>query len=140
VSFQHKSTVATLVALIGSYGVYFAIVGSQVAGSSAERVAYKPLLVAVTVLLAIVMALGHGALAIMSPTESGESDERDREIARRGSQVGGFVLAAGVFGVIVLALFEARHFYIANALLLTWVAAEVTSGAVSLTLYRRGVR
>ena len=45
----------------------------------------------------------------------------------------------GVLGVLALAVFEAAHFWIANALLLSLVLAEIVAGIRKLTLYRRGI-
>lgn len=73
-----------------------------------------------------------------NPKEAGAEDERDRLIALRGERVGGYVLALGVFGGLVLAMAELPPFYIAHALLLAWVLAELVEGATRIVLYRRG--
>ena len=82
--------------------------------------------------------VSHAALAVLNPKEAGQHDERDRLIALRGERVGGYVLAVGVFAGLVLAMAEAGSFWIAHALLLAWVLAELTDGAVQIVLYRRG--
>ena len=47
---------------------------------------------------------------------------------------GALVILAGL----VLAMAEVDAFYIARALLLGWVLAELAEGAVRIVLYRRG--
>jgi hypothetical protein len=59
-------------------------------------------------------------------------------VTLRGERVGGYVLAVGVFGGLVLAMAELAPFYIAHALLLAWVLAELVEGATKIALYRRG--
>ncbi|MDF2744585.1 MAG: hypothetical protein K0S88_5963 [Actinomycetia bacterium] len=78
------------------------------------------------------------AIALANPREAAASDERDRLIAPRGERVGGYVLAVGVFAGLVLAMAELAPFYIAHALLLAWVLAELVEGATKIVLYRRG--
>jgi len=50
------------------------------------------------------------------------------------AMTGALVILAGL----VLAMAEVDAFYIAHALLLGWVLAELTEGAVRIVLYRRG--
>jgi hypothetical protein len=59
-------------------------------------------------------------------------------VTLRGERVGGYVLAVGVFGGLVLAMAELAPFYIAHALLLAWVLAALVEGATKIALYRRG--
>ena len=108
------------------------------ANAPVDEIVYQPLLVVAIAPLAILAAVSHVALAVASPKEANAYDERDRLISRRGDQVGGYVLAVGVFTGVVLAMVEASPFYIAHALLLAWVVAEVGGEATRIVLYRRG--
>jgi hypothetical protein len=67
------------------------------------------------------------------------SDERDRDINRLGEHVGGIVVAAAMVVPFVLALVEADHFWIANAIYAGFVLQAVTSSVVKLVAYRRGL-
>jgi hypothetical protein len=58
--------------------------------------------------------------------------------AMTAALVVGYVLAVGVFAGLVLAMAEVDAFWIAHALLLAWVLAELTEGAVRIVRYRRG--
>ncbi len=88
--------------------------------------------------LIILAALSHIVLALANPKEANANDEQDRLITLRAERIGGYVLAVGVFAGIVLAMIESPYFYIANALLLAWVLAEITDGITKVVLYRRG--
>lgn len=136
--FQQKSAIAMAVALATVYGGYFALVSVWLANAPVDEIVYQPLLIVAIAPLAILAAVSHVALAVASPKEANAYDERDRLISRRGDQIGGYVLAVGVFAGLVLAMVEASPFYIAHALLLAWVVAEVGGEATRIVLYRRG--
>jgi hypothetical protein len=141
VAFQAKSAVALIGTLVVVYIPYFGLVGFILASTSQDvaDVAYKPLLILATVPVAVVAAVSHILLALLSPKEANQLDERDRLISQRGDQISAYVLGVGVFAAIVLAMFELRSFYVVNALMLFWVAAELAGQAGRLALYRRGV-
>jgi hypothetical protein len=138
VSFQEKSAIAMTGALAVVYGAYFAIVARWLTVTPADEIVYQPLLIVAIVPLVVLAVVSHVAIALANPKEAGASDERDRLIALRGERVGGYVLAVGVLGGLVLAIAELAPFYIAHALLLAWVVAELVEGATKIVLYRRG--
>jgi hypothetical protein len=139
-AFQAKSAIALIGTLMLVYIPYFGLVGFILASTSQDvaDVAYKPLLILATVPVAAAAAVSHIFLALLSPKEANERDERDRLISQRGDQISAYVLGVGVFAAIVVAMFELRSFYVVNALMLFWVAAEVAGQARRLVLYRRG--
>jgi hypothetical protein len=136
--FEEKSVIATTGAHVIVFGVYFAIVGRWLATTAADRIVYQPLLVFTVVPLVVLTAVSHILLAVLKPKEANDRDERDELIALRGGRVGGYVLAVGAFTGIALAMAELSPFYIAHALLLAWVGAEITDGTRKILLYRRG--
>jgi hypothetical protein len=138
VSFQAKSTFVMTVILVVVYGAYFSVVGTWLSHSPVEQVRYQPLMVIAVVPLVILAALSHSVLAIVNRREAHSYDERDRLISLRGEEVGGYILAVGVFCAIVLAMAEFHAFYLAHTLMLAWVLAEVFAGVTRLVLYRRG--
>ena len=140
-AFPAKSAAALIGTLIIVYVPYFAFVGYILATTSedAANVAYKPLLILATVPVAVIAAVSHIVLGLVTPKEANQRDERDRLIDQRADQLGAYILAVGVFAGIVLAMLELASFYVVNALMLFWVAAEVTAQARRLVLYRRGV-
>lgn len=136
--FEEKSVIATTGAHVVVFGVYFFVVARWLASTAADQVVYQPLLVFTVVPLVVLTVISHIAFAVLKPKEAGAHDERDALIALRGGRVGGYVLAVGAFAGIALAMAESSPFYIAHALLLAWVLAEVTDGTRKIVLYRRG--
>ncbi|HWO64321.1 MAG TPA: hypothetical protein VNO31_30240 [Umezawaea sp.] len=130
--------IATTGAHVVVFGVYFFVVARWLASTAADQVVYQPLLVFTVVPLVVLTVISHIAFAVLKPKEAGAHDERDALIALRGGRVGGYVLAVGAFAGIALAMAESSPFYIAHALLLAWVLAEVTDGTRKIVLYRRG--
>src|SRR5690554_200857 len=124
--FQQKSAIAMASTLFVVYGAYFAVMGRWLVSTAPEDIRYQPFLIAATIPLAILAASSHIVLALMNPSEASAYDERDRQITLRGEQIGGYVLAAGVFAGIVPAMVEAPYFFVANALLLAWVLAQAS--------------
>jgi hypothetical protein len=137
-SFEEKSSIIMTGALAIVYGVYFAVVLRWLASTPVDEIVYQPLMIIAIVPLVILATLSHIILALLNPKEAHANDERDRLIALRGERNGGFVLAVGVFLGLVLAMGEFSQFYIAHALLVGWVLAEITAGATKIVLYRRG--
>jgi hypothetical protein len=129
--------------------VYFVIVLGQLGQVPASEIAYqRPMLIAIgvsivaTIVGAITMGIGSGIAAeITKPGSSadiGRKDERDVTIGRRGELVGYYVASGGAVGVMALAMLECEHFWIANALYLSFVLAALVAAAVKLVAYRRG--
>lgn len=135
-NFQEKSTLLMTAALALVYGVYFAVIGRWHASAPIEEIVYQPLMIGAVVPLILLAILGHVVIALFNRREAGAEDERDRLIALRGERVGGAMLGVTVFSGIVLAMLDAHHFYVANALMLGWVLAEIAEGLTRLVLYR----
>ena len=138
--FEEKSVIATTTAMAIAYAIYFAVVVRWALTTPAAEIVYQPMMVLTVILLVAMLVVGQIAIAVSDPAEAGERDERDRMIALHGGNVGGYVLAVGVFMTLVLAMVRADPFYIANVLLLWWVLAELSSGVTRIVLYRRGRR
>lgn len=138
-TFVEKSTLTMTLVLVVVFGWYFALALGPVAASPDRQGAFTGLVLAATVVLAILAAVSHIVLALLFHRQANTAhDERDRLIALRSERLGGYILATGVFGGIVLAMLETTPFWIAQALLACWVLAEVSEGVAKLLLYRRG--
>lgn len=72
--------------------------------------------------------------------DDGKSDLRDKQINRFGEYIGSAFLVTGALGALVLAWFEAAHFWIANVLYLAFVLQAILSSIAKLVAYRRGLR
>ncbi len=94
----------------------------------ASEIAYqKPMLIAIgiSIVLTIVGSIAHGHRqrhlrrdhgARLRRATSAGSDERDKQISRRGELVGYYVSSVGVVGAMALTMLEYDYFWIANAL------------------------
>lgn len=78
-------------------------------------------------------------LGIAWPKDAGASDQRDREVGRFGEYVGRAFLVIGSLLALVLAMLQARHFWIANALFFGFTLSALLEGVAKLVAYRRGV-
>ena len=136
-SFHARSTAATLLALVVATAAFGALTLSRADATSGGS-AIGPIVVWI-IAFVVVVAVLHIGLAIGSPREAGEEDERDRLIEMRGERTGGLVLGLGSFVALVLAIGEADHFWIAVAIFVALVASEVASSVAKLIDYRRGV-
>lgn len=135
-TFHERSAITTISALVIVFGAYFLVLISGV-DRSVDDFVYKPLLVVAVVALIGVMAVSHMVLALWTPDEANTLDERDATISQRADQVSGFILGVVVLVVISLTMIETAHVYIANALLLGLVVAQVAGESTKLFLYRR---
>ncbi|MCP4307597.1 MAG: hypothetical protein GY788_22540 [bacterium] len=138
-SFQAKSTAVMLAALTIAYGWYGLQVIRLADGVPADQVGYQPLVLIVVVPLVVIATIGHIIISALNPSEADSYDERDREIARRGSVVGGWIVSVAALGTLFAAMAELDHFWIAHLVLAGLVLAELADGTWRLVLYRRGV-
>jgi hypothetical protein len=117
---------------------YLAVVLSQVPGADVATIAYVgPMLTSIGagIVAAIVLSI---VAAMASPTEADRTDERDREINRRGEFVGFYVMSIAAIVPLVLAMAEVEQFWIAHALYLAFVLAALASAVAKIVAYRRG--
>ncbi|MBD5785625.1 hypothetical protein IF650_05485 [Cellulosimicrobium terreum] len=138
-SYEEKGTWVYLVVSVVVYGVYVGVVLSRAGGGPLTDVAYvAPLLwtVAASVVASIVVRI---AVEIVRPSDSYRSDERDRELARRGVAAGWWGVVGGALAALVLAMAEADYFWIANAVYLGFVVSAVLSSVTTIVAYRRGL-
>ncbi len=137
-SFEEKSTWTVLFTFLLVYGWYFLQVSAALATNDVASVDYQYTMgVTVAALIGISIA-AHIVLAILAPEDADKPDERDREINVRGEYIGGFVVSTTALVAMVLAMLEMPHFWIANALLLGLVAAELVTNCIKIFYYRRG--
>lgn len=137
-SFQEKSTLAMTVILTLVFGWYFVLVLGSIADTPARDIAYTGLMVGVIATLTVLAIVSHVVLAIADREQLDDADERDRLVGWRAGNVGGYVLAVGVFAGIGLAMVRADQFWIAQVLIAGLVLAEIVEGVTKLILYRRG--
>ena len=137
-SFEEKSTWAVLISFILVYGWYFLGISGSVLDGDVSRIEYQALMVAAVAALIVVSIATHILIAIVDPDTADQVDERDREISIRGGYIGSYIVGAAALMAMGMALMEMAHFWIANALLLGLVIAELAANCIKLYFYRRG--
>lgn len=148
-SFEEKLTWINASTTLVVVGVYEWIVGGQLGATPVADIAYqRPMIIALvaiillTIVGAIVTAIGSAVAAEItgegSVDDIGRSDERDKSIGRQGDLVGYYVSSALMLGVLVLAMVEVEHFWIANAMFAAFIIAGLASSAARIVGYRRG--
>lgn len=138
-SFQEKSNLAVLAALVLVFGGYFAIVlpGMALNGATPPAAVVGALLAVMTVVLVVLLVAAHILIAVSAPKDAGKTDERDRVIETRADARASYVLAAGVFGAMAMLWLGIAPFWVANALLGALTASEIAKGALRAVAYRR---
>lgn len=133
VTYDEKNSWVFLVTAVVGYATYLILLAILGAG------AYVPLLlstvggaIAVNILASIVLASTNGR-------DRGKRDQRDREVHAFGERIGGSFVVLGGVAALILAMFEAPWFWIANAVYLAFVLSAVVGSAARLAAYRRGM-
>ena len=136
-SFEEKSVWIQLISLVVVLGSYFVKAGTLLADGVTVLAPYIGLFVAATILLVVVLVIGHVVVAIASRPEG--RDERDRLIEWRAESNSSWILAAGVFGAIVALVAAVDDVWVANLLMLSMLVSEVAKLTFQLFYYRRGL-
>jgi hypothetical protein len=137
--FREKTAWLALIAMVVTFGPYFAIVALGLLPKEALPNLRQLGLFGVTaVLQGLIIGVGYLYLRRVSPEEARTpADERDRAIMRRSISVAYYVLIAGMIQVGVIMPFTSSGWTIINAALFTIVAAEVVHQGVVVVSYRR---
>ncbi|MBN9629623.1 MAG: hypothetical protein J0I18_03300 [Actinobacteria bacterium] len=133
VSFDEKVAWAYLVVAVLGYAVYLILLGVNGPG------AYVPLLIGTVVGAIVANILARIGISIANAREADKRDQRDREIKVFGERVGQAFVIIGALAALVLALFEAPWFWIANAVYLAFVLSAVVGSIATLVAYRKGL-
>lgn len=151
--FDEKITWVNLAVSFAVPAYYASVIVGQLGTTPLAQIAYqRPLIIAIIVAIvlnivgSILTGIGTGIATGVrveltgegSMDEIGRSDERDKDISRRGELVGYWVSSVGVVGALALAMLRQDQFLIANAIYAGFVAASIASGIAKLVLYRRG--
>ncbi|MEU7893488.1 hypothetical protein AB0B45_11550 [Nonomuraea sp. NPDC049152] len=137
-SAEEKRVWIYAVIAIGVPAVYFTIILRQVPTTDVTQIAYVwPLLTAIGIAIAV-NVVASIVTAIASPKEANLKDERDTDIHLYGQRAEYYVLVIGAVAALGLTLASFEHFWIANALYLTFVLSALTSSIVKIVAYRRG--
>jgi hypothetical protein len=145
-AFEERNTwIAAATTLIAPV-VYAAVILGRASGAPLTEVAYVgPMLWTIgATIVGTIVAIIAGAIFSAISAEirarefSDRSDERDKQIERRGEFVGFYVLGAGVLATLGLTMAEVDHFWIANTIYMACAVSSFVSSVVKIVIYRRG--
>ncbi|MEV0677185.1 hypothetical protein AB0I60_11755 [Actinosynnema sp. NPDC050436] len=137
-SYEEKGTWVYLVVSLVAYVAYLIRLFDLSTGRDLVDTPYTAALlwaVGVSVVSAVV---GRVVLEVVKPSDRHRGDVRDKEIDRRGEYFGGLLVGVGMVLPFGLALAEARHFWIANAMYAVFTLGAVVGSLIKLHAYRRG--
>jgi dolichyl-phosphate-mannose--protein O-mannosyl transferase len=130
-TFNEKSRWIALLANLGGWGWYFAIVARALAAGAPDEPALLALTVPVVIWLTIVTIAAHIVVAVLNPKEARtRMDERERLIAGEAARKAYALLFVG-------SAFHWRTFFVVNALLFVFILSETVRYALELAAYRR---
>jgi hypothetical protein len=137
-SYEEKGQWVYLAATSIGYAVYAFLVLSAARSTPLPEVDYVPILLWTIGGAIVVSIIGRIGVEVIRPSDAYREDVRDRDIGRFGEYAAGIVLGIGMVGPFILALIEADHFWIANAMYLVFSLQAVVGAVVKLIAYRRG--
>jgi hypothetical protein len=137
-SYEEKGQFVYLAATTIAYTAYVVLVLGQAGTTPLTEVDYQPILLWTIGGAIVGSIIGRMAIEMVRPSDSYREDVRDRDIGRFGEYVAGIVMGIGMIGPFVLALVEAHHFWIANAIYLVFVLQAIVGAVIKLVAYRRG--
>ncbi len=137
--FREKIAWLALIAMVVTFGPYFAIVASGVLPREvAPNLRQLVLFGVAAVADGIIQGIGYLYLSRVSPGEARTPpDERDLAIMRRAMSVAYYVLIVGMIDVGVIMPFYSSGWVIINAALFAIVVAELVRNGVIVFSYRR---
>ena len=135
-SLEERFTWVEGIIAIGGYAVYLVLLFQRASGELAAT-PYVDLMLW-TIGGAIVAGI-LGGIVVGAITRNQAKDARDREIYRRGEQVGFAFAVVGALGALVLSWVEADHFWIANVVYLGFVLSGILAFVAKSVMYRRGL-
>ena len=137
-SYEEKGQWVYLAATTIAYGAYLVLLFGRAGTTPLQEIDYQPMLLWTVGAAVVGSIVGRIAIEIVRPSDSHREDVRDRDIGRFGEYVAGMVLGVGMVWPFILALIEADHFWIANAIYLVFVVQAVVGAVIKLVAYRRG--
>ena len=137
-SYEERGQWVYLVVTTVGYAAYVVLLVRAAGGGPLQEVDYVPIMLWMIGAAILGSIVGRILVAIVWHREGHATDVRDRDIDRLGEYVGGLVLGIGMVVPFILAIIEADHFWIANAMYLVFAVAAVVSASMKVIAYRRG--
>jgi hypothetical protein len=138
VPFREKTAWLSLIAMVVTFGPYFALVGLFAQGDALPNLRLLGLFAIAAIAQAIILGAGRFFLSRSAPEDARvPPDERDLGIMRRSISSAYYVLIGGMIVVGCVMPFNSGGWSIINAALLMIVAAEIVHYGVAIASYRR---
>ncbi|MFF1634582.1 hypothetical protein [Leifsonia sp. NPDC058248] len=137
-AFEEKNAWSFLIISVVGYAIYLVIVLSNSNGQPLVEVDYVPALLWTVGGAIVANIVANIVIAVSKPKEADKRDQRDREIKQYGDRIGQSFVIIGAVGALVLAMFEAGYFWIANVVYLCFVLSAALGSVAKLTAYRGG--
>ncbi len=137
-SYEEKGQWVYLAATSIGYAAYVVLILGRAGTTPLSEVDYQPILLWTIGVAIAASIIGRIAIEIVGPSESYTEDVRDRDIGRFGEYRAGLVLGVGMVVPFILAMVEADHFWIANAMYLAFTVGAIVGAVTRLVAYRRG--
>jgi hypothetical protein len=138
-SYEEKGTWAYLVAVVGAYAVYLAIILGRLQSTPVAEVPYAWVLLWTTVASVVATTAGRTLVETARPSDSRRADVRDKEIHRFGEYASRWFVVGGAAAGFFMALAKVDYFWIANVIYLGFVLWAIAGSVVKLVAYRRGL-
>ena len=139
-SYEEKGTWIYLAVAVAGYSFYLSLVLPEfLGGTPVDEIDYVPVMLWTIGGAIVASIVARIVIEIIVPSESYKSDIRDKEIDRLGERVGSSFVVIGALGALVLAMFAAETFWIANVIYLCFVLSAILSSVTKLIVYRRGL-
>jgi hypothetical protein len=135
-TFEEKTTYGQAIITLCSYLIYLGLVLSRARDVPLAGVQYVPVLLWTAGAAAGASILNCILVACIWPRECGKKDIRDRQIGRFGEYVGQSLLCVGGLAALILSMLEVDHFWIANAIYLSFTLSGLLGAVAKIVSYR----
>lgn len=135
---EQRAVWISLILAVAVYALYLALVLPQVLSRPAAEVDYVPVILW-TIGGSIVGAIVINIVVGIFNRKAEQGDTRDKEIDRYGEHRARWVVYLAALGALVLAMFRADPFWIANLIYLGFVLNAIASSVIKLRAYREGL-
>lgn len=139
-SFEEKSTWASLVIILIVFAGYFSQVFEGMTAGSLDKADITGLFFGAIITVIVMEIILHITIAVFNVKDADQSrDERDRLFSMKAGNISGWVLG---FGVLIIAaqtfMKDLDALWVANLLLFIVFVSQIVSYSLKLYYYRRG--
>ena len=133
---EEKRAWIMLVVSVVAYAIYAVLILGRADGRALADVPYAATLLWTVVASIVATILAEIGMAVVNPRASRVKDVRDREISRRGDQIGQAFVVIGAVAAMLMAMAEWDHFWIANVVYLCFTLSAVLGSIAKVGFYR----